>query len=113
MGLGKTLHSIFAAAYPGYRFSHWVGTGILDSNSYSTSVDFDENTSVMAVFLEDNSDLPNLPPIIDQNGTFTLTVQSSNPEDGEFRVVVAMALDGLIFQHSPKLVMNLRDGRAT
>ena len=62
------LHSIFAAAYPGYRFSHWVGTGILDSNSYSTSVDFDENTSVTAVFLEDNSDLPNLAPIIDQNG---------------------------------------------
>ena len=76
------LHSIFAAAYPGYRFSHWVGTGVLDSNSYSTSVDFDENTSVTAVFLEDNSDLPNLPPIIDQNGTFTLTVQSSNPEYG-------------------------------
>ena len=78
----NALHPIFAAPYEGFQFSHWVGSGIGNSNDYETYVIFDTNTSITAVFQKESTEPDPQNPVIDQNGTSTLSLLSSNSEHG-------------------------------
>ena len=78
----NTFHSIFAVPYEGFRFSRWVGSGVDDPNSYNTYMYFDTNTTITAIFEEETSESDPNYPVIDQNGTSTLTLLTSNSEHG-------------------------------
>ena len=77
-----TSHSIFAKTNPGYLFSHWSGTGILDQLNANTSILLDQNKTITAHFFID----PDSPPT-DLNesisiGLYNLDVTSADSEQG-------------------------------
>ena len=72
-------HYIFASANDGYEFIKWEGVGIKSPNKETTSVSFETNTVITAVFSKD-----------DNNGgddgnhnLLSLSVSPSNPNHGQ------------------------------
>ncbi|MDA7757109.1 hypothetical protein N8920_04320 [Opitutales bacterium] len=72
-------HYIFATSNPGYSFKKWEGPGISDTLSSDTTIDFDKNTTIRAVF-----DRTSEPPSTDGNNDteFVLEVTPSNKNHG-------------------------------
>lgn len=73
-------HLIFAKANPGYKFSMWEGSQIIDKGSSQTSINLDQDLSIRAIFVPDIS----YPSGEDQSnpGLYSLTVKSNDKAFG-------------------------------
>lgn len=72
-------HYIFASAKNGYQFKGWEGTGIQTPSDEITTITFEEDTTITAVFSKTNASEG------DNNKTselFSLNVSPSNPSHG-------------------------------
>ena len=75
------LHYIFATPNPGFVFKEWQGQSIQDSKSPETNIEFDQNTTIIAIFEEaKTSIIPDNVPIETQQ--FNLEVFSSDKNHG-------------------------------
>lgn len=73
------MHYIFATSNPGYSFQKWEGPGIIDILSPETTIDFDKDTNIRALFDRTND----TPPTAGPNDTeFVLEVTPSNKNHG-------------------------------
>ena len=74
-------HYIFASAKDGYEFVKWEGVGIKSPNEETTSISFEENTVITAVFSRDDNNGGDDGNTGNDN-LFSLSISPSNPNHG-------------------------------
>ena len=76
---GSESHHIFATPNDGFEFVRWVGVGIVDPNSTTTTIEFNTDTTILAEFSTLSSEAP---PPVEPSNEFTLEVLPSNTLHG-------------------------------